>query len=165
MKDDSNRRGSRKRAKKPTSQASETTTPMTIRPRDSVKELAEALAEQLRLRRSKLDSDIYELGALLLGASRVSPDQQIGTLSRKAAARKLRPVLQPLFELLLQEGEMPLLFNLLLGSAAARAGVGPAEGGDRHASLLPDPAAAQRTYEAFSSTAAEQAVQGFPEEV
>jgi hypothetical protein len=145
--------------------AASVTTPMTLRPRVSTKELAEALAVQLELRRSKLDPDIYEVGALLLGTSLVGHDQHIGTFSRKAAARKLRPYLQPLFELLLQEGEMPPLFSLLLGSASVRAAGSQAEVGTLQSSLLPDQEAAERTYEAFSAQAAQEALQGFPEEL
>jgi hypothetical protein len=141
------------------------TIPMTIRPRREVKAMAEAVARQLDERRSKLDSEIYALGALVLGIKELGQKPQIGTLSRKEAASRARPLLQPIFELLHEQAEMPYLFRLVLGTASARSAGSQTGGGTEDTGLLPTDATALQTYQAFSSQATEEALTGFPEEL
>jgi hypothetical protein len=116
----------KKRRKKATTQQStpqnatkragrhEATIPLMMRPRISQKECVEQIAEQIGVKRSQLDPTFYMTGAILMGLERLGKTEQIGTWSRKEAAVYLKSAFTPLFELLYEQGELPLVFSLLL---------------------------------------------------
>jgi hypothetical protein len=97
----------------------EVTVPTTMRLRVSQKECAEQIAEQMGVKRSQLDPTFYMTGALLTGVERLGKSEQIGTWSREEVAVYLKGMLTPLFELLYEQDELPLVFSLLLSRGVA----------------------------------------------
>ena len=97
----------------------EATIPLMMRPRISQKECVEQIAEQMGMKRSQLDPTFYMTGALLTGLERLGKTEQIGTWSRKEVAVYLKAALTPLFEILYEQDELPLVFSLLLARGSS----------------------------------------------
>ncbi len=97
----------------------EQTVPLMLRPKLSQKMCAETMADQLGIKRSKLDPVFYITGALLYGVERLGKTAMIGTWTRKEVAVFLRNAFIPLFELLYEQGELPLVFSLLIDKETA----------------------------------------------
>ena len=93
----------------------EQTVPLMLRPRISQKMCAEAIADQLGIKRSQLDPAFYMTGALLYGVEQLGKREMIGTWTRKEVAVFLKSAFSPLFELLYEQDELPLVFSLLIG--------------------------------------------------
>ena len=93
----------------------EQTVPLMLRPKLSQKTCAEAMADQLGIKRSQLDPAFYITGALLYGVEQLGKREMIGTWTRKEVAVFLKGAFNPLFELLYEQDELPLVFSLLIG--------------------------------------------------
>ena len=93
----------------------EQTVPLMLRPKLSQKTCAEAMADQLGIKRSQLDPAFYITGALLYGVEQLGKRETIGTWTRKEVAVFLKGAFNPLFELLYEQDELPLVFSLLIG--------------------------------------------------
>jgi hypothetical protein len=111
-------RGVRVAAKLPTKQH-EQTIPLMLRPKVSQKECAELVAEQIGTKRSQLDPTFYLKGVLLSGIEQLGKAEMIGTWTRKEVAVFLKSAFTPLFELLYEQDELPLVFSLLISRSAA----------------------------------------------
>lgn len=94
------------------------TIPLMMRPKISQKECVEEIAEQIGTKRSQLDPTFYLTGALLTGLEKLGKAEQIGTWTRKEVAVYLKGAFTPLFELLYEQNELPLVFSLLLANGA-----------------------------------------------
>lgn len=90
-------------------------TPLMLRLKHSQRVCAERIAEQLDARRSQLDPTFYQTGVLLCGVERLGKAEMIGNLTRKEVAAFLKSAFTPLFELLYEQDELPLVFSLLIG--------------------------------------------------
>jgi len=88
--------------------------PLMLRPKPAQKMCAEQVADQIGIKRSQLDPHFYLAGALLTGVERLGRAEKIGTWTRKEAAVFLKNAFLPLFELLYEQEELPLIFDLLL---------------------------------------------------
>ena len=99
--------------------------PVMLRPKLSQKVCAEEIAEQIGIKRSQLDPQFYLAGALLTGVERLGKTEKIGTWSRKEAAVFLKSAFLPLFELLYEQEELPLVFDLLLARGVPQTVVQP----------------------------------------
>jgi hypothetical protein len=93
----------------------EQTVPLMLRPKLSQKMCAETMADQLGIKRSQLDPLFYITGALLYGVEQLGRREMIGTWTRKEVAVFLKGAFNPLFELLYEQDELPLVFSLLIG--------------------------------------------------
>lgn len=87
--------------------------PLMLRPEASQKACAERVAEQLEIKRSRLDPQFYLRGALLTAVEKLGKEELLGTWTRKEVAAFLKEAFTPLFELLYEQGELPLVFTLL----------------------------------------------------
>ena len=99
----------------------EQTVPIMLRPRRSQKVCVEQVADQIGIRRSQLDPNFYLTGALLTGVERLGKAERIGTWTRKEVAAFLKSAFLPLFELLYEQEELPLVFDLLLARGVPQA--------------------------------------------
>jgi hypothetical protein len=90
-----------------------------LRPKISQKECAELVADQIGNKRSQLDPGFYLKGVLLTGVEQLGKSEMIGNRTRKETAILLKSAFTPLFELLYEEGELPLVFALLISRGAA----------------------------------------------
>jgi hypothetical protein len=101
-------------AKKRKNEVREPRVSLMLRPKLSQKVCAEQVAKQIGIKRSQLDPNFYLAGALLVGVERLGKAESIGTWTRKEVAVFLKSTFLPLFELLYEQEELPLVFNLLL---------------------------------------------------
>jgi hypothetical protein len=95
--------------------------PTMLRPGLSQKVCVEQIANQIGVKRSQIDSHFYLTGALLTGVERLGKAERIGTWTRKEAAAFLKSAFLPLFELLYEQQELPLVFDLLLARGIPQA--------------------------------------------
>jgi hypothetical protein len=95
--------------------------PTMLRPRLSQKVCVEQIADQIGIKRSQLDPHFYLIGALLTGVERLGKADRIGTWTRKEVAVFLKGAFLPLFELLYEQEELPLVFDLLLARGMPQA--------------------------------------------
>jgi hypothetical protein len=105
-------------AKRPREQH-EQTIPLMLRPKLSQKECAELVAQQIGSKRSQLDPTFYLQGALLSGVEQLGKAEMIGSWTRKEVAVFLKSAFTPLFELLYEQDELPLVFTLLFSRGLA----------------------------------------------
>jgi hypothetical protein len=120
----------------------EPTIPVMLRPAFSQKVCVERIAEQLGRKRSQLDPTFYLTGALLAGVERLGKEEMIGTWTRKQVAIFLKSAFTPLFELLYEENELPLVFALLLSrqpAASAAPEIAPSPGAASTPASIPLP--------------------------
>lgn len=95
--------------------------PTMLRPKLSQKVCVEQIADQIGIKRSQLDPHFYLTGALLTGVERLGEAERIGTWTRKEVAAFLKSAFLPLFELLYEQQELPLVFDLLLARGIPQA--------------------------------------------
>ncbi len=105
--------------------AREQVAPVMLRPKASQKECVEHIAEQMGIKRSQLDPTFYLRGALLTAVEKLGKEEVLGTWTRKEVAAFLKNAFTPLFELLYEQGELPLVFTLLISRGAAPSVVQP----------------------------------------
>src|SRR5581483_754390 len=152
------------------SSSHEETIPLMLRPKVSQKECAECIANQLGIKRSQLDPTFYLTGAPIVGMERLSKEAMIGTWTRKQVAAFLKSAFNPLFELLYEEGELPLVFELLIAKGPSQVmAIEPSSGPPQP--LLPtkspqqEPPLSSEVYLPLLSADAEIGLDGFPGEI
>lgn len=109
--------------------------PIMLRPKLSQKECVEHIADQLGVKRSQLDPSFYLTGALISGVERLGKAEMIGDWSRKEVATYLKSTFLPLFELLYEQDELPLVFSLLIARGAPMPLPQPNGNGTKHAAI------------------------------